>query len=143
VEVTTPDARVRQRGWLVAPAVDVHITPWFAYVAEAQLSTYVSPETGAIAGVIPIGFRLHGRGRPQPFLAIGAGVSWTSFTNLRGLDRRLNYLTQISAGVRRLRPDASAVSVELRLNHLSNLSSAPPNLGMENIAVLMGYRWPR
>lgn len=143
VEVATPGARVRERGLLVAPAVDVRITPWFAYVAEAQLSTYVSPLTGLIAGVIPIGLRLHGGGRTQPFLAVGAGISWTSFTDLRGLDRRVNYLTQIGAGVRRLRPGGSALSAELRVNHLSNWSSAPPNLGMENVAVLVGYRWPR
>jgi hypothetical protein len=143
VEVATPGDRVRERGLLVAPAVDVRITPWFAYFAEAQLSTYVSPQAGAIAGVIPIGLRLHGRGMIQPFLAVGAGVSWTSFTDLRGLDRRVNYLTQIGAGVRRLRADASALGVELRVNHFSNWSSAPPNLGMENVAVLVGYRWPR
>jgi hypothetical protein len=143
VEVATPGERAREYGLLVAPAVDVRITPWFAYVAEGQLSTYLSPQTGVVAGVIPIGLRLHGSGRTQPFLSAGAGVSWTSFTDLRGLDRRLNYLTQIGAGVRRLQPDSSALSVELRFNHLSNWSSAPPNLGMENIAVLVGYRWPR
>lgn len=143
VEVATPGDRAREYGLLVAPAIDVRITPWFAYVVEGQLSTYMSPETGVVAGVIPIGLRLHGRGRTHPFLSAGAGVSWTSFTDLRGLDRRLNYLTQIGVGVRRLQPDSSALSVELRFNHLSNWSSAPPNLGMENIAVLVGYRWPR
>lgn len=140
LEVATPGEREGERGILVVPWVGVRVASWFEYVAEAHVARYVTPMEGTIAGIAPIGWRIHGRGRMQPYVSMGAGVAWTDFTGLRGIDRRRNYLTHIGAGVRRAGASGSAVSVEARLFHLSNLSSAPPNLGMEVFTVMVGYR---
>jgi hypothetical protein len=140
LEVATAGDREGERGVLVAPSVGIRVASWFEYVVEGHLARYVSPVGGTIAGVVPIGWRIHGRGRTQPYLSMGAGLVWTDYTDLRGLDRRRNFLTQVGAGVRRVTPGGAAVSVEARLFHLSNLSSAPPNLGIEVFTVLVGYR---
>ncbi|MBA3885151.1 MAG: acyloxyacyl hydrolase [Acidobacteria bacterium] len=138
--MATPGERQGERGLLGAPSISLRVTPWFEYVVEGHVARYVRPVSGNMAGVVPLGWRIHARGRSQPYLSMGAGLVWTDFTGLRGIDQQRNYLTQIGAGVRRLRTDGSVVSVEARFFHLSNLSSAPPNLGMEVFAVLVGYR---
>jgi hypothetical protein len=140
LEVATPGEREQERGVLAAPFVGVRVASWFEYVVEAHVARYVSPVGGTIAGVAPLGWRIHGRGRTQPFVSMGAGMVWSDYSGLRGLDRRRNYLTQVGAGVRRVTAGGAAVSVEARLFHLSNLSSAPPNLGMEGVTLLVGYR---
>jgi hypothetical protein len=140
IEVATPGERAQERGILAAPFVGVRVASWFEYVAEGHAARYVGPVGGTIAGVVPLGWRIHGRGRTQPFVSMGAGMVWTSYADLRGLDRRRNYLTQVGAGVRHVTARGAAVSVEARLFHLSNLSSAPPNLGMEGVTFLVGYR---
>jgi hypothetical protein len=138
--VFTPGEREGERGFLVVPSVGVRVGSWFEWVIEGHAARYVTPVGGTIAGVAPLGWRIHGRGPTEPYVSMGAGVVWTDYTELRGLDRRRNYLTQIGAGVRRITGNGSAVSVEARLFHLSNLSSAPPNLGLEGVTVLVGYR---
>jgi hypothetical protein len=140
LEVATPGEREQERGVLIAPFVGVRVASWFEYVVEGHVARYVSPVGGTIAGVVPLGWRIHGRGRTQPYVSMGAGMVWTDYTDLRGLDQRRNYLTQLGGGVRRVTSRGAAVSVEARLFHLSNLSSAPPNLGMEGITLLVGYR---
>lgn len=140
LEVATAGDREGERGVLLAPSVGVRLASWFEYVVEAHASRYFTPTGGTVAGVVPVGWRIHGGGRTQPYVSMGAGIVWADFTNLRGIDRRRNYITQIGAGVRRMRADGSALFVEARLFHLSNLSSAPPNLGMEVFTVLVGYR---
>jgi hypothetical protein len=141
-EVATAGERGSERGLMAAPSLSIRVGPWFEYVLEGHVSHYVAPEDGTVLGIVPAGFRLHSRGRTQAYLSAGAGLAWTDFEGLRGLDRRRNYLTQIGAGVRRVREHGDALSVEARFFHLSNLSSAPPNLGIEVFAVLVGYRLP-
>jgi hypothetical protein len=140
LEVAIAGDRDGERGALVAPAVDVRLASWFEYVIEGHVSRYFAPTGGTVAGVVPIGWRLHGRGQTQPYVSMGAGIVWADFTDLRGIERRRNYLTQVGAGVRRVTAGGAAVSVEARLFHLSNLSSAPPNLGIEVFTVLVAYR---
>jgi hypothetical protein len=139
IEVSTPARRERERGIAVVPSVGLRVTSWFEYVIEGHAARYVSPVGGTIAGLVPIGWRIHTGGRTQPFVSMGAGLTWTDFARLYGLDRRMNYLTQIGGGVRHVTGGGSVISVETRFFHLSNLSSAPPNLGMEGVLVLVGY----
>jgi hypothetical protein len=142
LEVATPGERQREGGVLAVPSLAIGVASWFELVIEGHAAGYVTPVGGHMVGVVPIGWRLHAPGRIQPYVSGGAGLTWTNLTGLTGLERRRNYLTQIGGGVRHTRANGSAVSVEARLFHLSNLSSAPPNLGMEVFAVLVGYRLP-
>lgn len=143
LEVATAGDRESQRGLVVVPSLGIGVASWFEYVVEGHAARYFTPVAGNVAGVVPVGLRFHSRGPTQVHLAAGAGVVWTNLTEIRGIDRRRNYLTQIGAGVRRVRTDGSAISVEARFLHLSNLSSAPPNLGIEVFTVLVGYRFAR
>jgi hypothetical protein len=52
------------------------------------------------------------------------------------------YLAPVTGMMAGVVPVGSALSVEARLFHLSNMSSAPPNLGLEAVTVLVGYRRP-
>jgi hypothetical protein len=143
LEVATPGDRPGERGVLGVPSISLRATSWLEYVVEAHAARYVTPDGGTVAGLVPFGWRIHGRGSTQPYLSLGAGVVWAGFTRLRGIDRRRNYLTHIGGGVRRARADGSSIFVEARLSHFSNLGSAPPNLGMEVVAVMVGYRFAR
>jgi hypothetical protein len=143
LEVATAGERASQRGMLAVPSLGIGVTSWFDYVIEGHVAAYLTPETGYVAGVVPVGLRFHSRGRTQAFAALGAGLAWTNLTGLRGIERRRNYLTQVGGGVRWWRTDGTAISLEARLLHLSNLGAAPPNLGIEVFTVLVGYRFSR
>ena len=142
-EVATAGDRESQRGVLVVPALGVRVASWFEYTLEGHLSRHVTPVSGNVFGIVPIGFRVHTRGRTQVHLTAGAGLVWSDLAGLRGVEQRRNYITQIGAGIGRVGARGSGLSVEARLFHLSNLHAAPPNLGMEVFTVLVRYRLPR
>lgn len=144
-EVATAGDRESQRGVLAVPALGIRVASWFEYTIEGHISRHVSPASGNVFGFVPLGFRLHTRARTrtQIHLSAGAGLVWSDLTGLHGVEQRRNFLTQLGAGIARLDARGSGVSLEARLFHLSNLHAAPPNLGMEVFAVLVGYRLPR
>ena len=142
-EVATAGDRASQRAVLGVPALVIRVTSWFDYTVEGHLSRHVTPVSGNVFGIVPVGFRLHRGSRTQVHLSAGAGLVWTDLAGLHGVDQRRNFLTQIGTGIARVGANGSGVSLEARLFHLSNLHGAPPNLGMDAIAVLVGYRLPR
>ncbi len=142
-EVATAGERESQFAVLGVPAMTIRVLSWFDYAVEGHLSRHVTPESGNVFGIVPIAFRVHTKGRTQAHVSLGAGIVWTDLDGVHGLDQRRNYITQLGAGVARVRPNGSAVSVEGRFFHLSNLNGAPPNLGMEVFTVLVGYRFRR
>ena len=131
-EVATAGDRESQQGLLAVPALGIRV-----------VSRHLTPVSGNVFGIVPLGFRFHTRGRTQIHLDAGAGLVWSDLAGLRGVEQRRNYITQIGGGIARRGARGSGVSVEARLFHLSNLHAAPPNLGMEAFAVLVGYRLPR
>ena len=143
VEVATAGNRDSQRGLIAVPTLGVRVASWFEYTLEGHLSRHVTPVSGNVLGVVPVGFRIHMGPRKQVHLSAGAGLTWTDLTGLHGVEQRRNYITQIGAGITRHGADGSGLSLEARLFHMSNLHAAPPNLGMEGITVLVGYRLPR
>ena len=142
-EIAVAGERASQRAALAVPTVAIKVAPWFDYTAEGHLSRHVSPLSGNVFGIVPIGFRVHHGARTQLHLAAGAGVVWTDLDGLHGVEQRRNFITQIGVGITRVGANRSGVSLEARFFHLSNLHAAPPNLGMEMFALLVGYRLPR
>ena len=142
-EVATAGDRASQRGVLVVPTLGVRVSSWFEYTLEGHLSRHVTPVSGNVFGIVPIGFRLRTGTRTQVHLSAGAGIVWSDLAGLHGVEQRRNFITQIGAGIARVGAKGSGLSLEARLFHLSNLHAAPPNLGMEAVAVLVGYRLPR
>jgi hypothetical protein len=142
-EVAVAGERPSQRAALAVPTLAIRVASWFDYTAEGHLSRHVSPVSGNVFGIVPIGFRLHRGERTQLHLAAGAGLVWTDLDGLHGVEQRRNFLTQIGFGIARVGANGAGVSLEARFFHLSNLHAAPPNLGMEMFALLVGYRVPR
>ena len=142
-EVATAGDRESQRGVLAVPAVGIRVASWFEYAVEGHLSRHVTPASGNVFGIVPVGFRVRTGPRKLLHFSAGAGVVWTDLAGLRGVEQRRNYITQIGAGITKAGRRGSGVSLEARLFHLSNLHAAPPNLGMEVFTLLAGYRLPR
>lgn len=142
-EVATAGDRESQRGLLAVPALGVRVASWFEYTLEGHFSRHVDPVSGNVFGIVPVGFKVRMGPRKLLHLSAGAGIVWSDLAGLRGVEQRRNYITQIGAGITRPGRKGSGLSVEARLFHLSNLHAAPPNLGMEAVALLVGYRFPR
>ena len=142
-EVATAGDRESQRGLVAVPALGLRVASWFEYTLEGHLSRHVTPVSGNVFGIVPLGFRFHTRDRTQLHLSGGAGIAWSDLTGVRGVEQRRNYITQIGAGITKAGRRGAGLSLEARLFHLSNLHAAPPNLGMEVFTVLVGYRLPR
>jgi hypothetical protein len=142
-EVATAGERESQRAVLGVPALTVRLFSWVDYAVEGHLSRHVTPVSGNVFGIVPIAFRVHSKGRTQVHLSLGSGIAWSDLAGLHGVEQRQNFVTHLGAGMSRVRPNGSGVSVEARFFHMSHLHAAPPNLGMEVFTVLVGYRLPR
>ena len=142
-ETSVAGGREPQRAVLVVPSLTLRVASWFDYAVEGHFARHVTPVTANEFGIVPIAFRLHTGGRTQIHLSGGVGVVWSGLAGIHGLEQRQNYLTQLGAGFARVRANGSALSVETRFYHLSNDGAKPPNLGMEQISVLVGYRLSR
>jgi hypothetical protein len=142
-EVATAGERESQRAILGVPALTVKLFSWVDYVVEGHLSRHVTPVSGNVFGFVPVAFRVHTTRRTQVHLSLGSGIVWSDLAGLHGVEQRQNFATHLGAGIARVRDNGSAVSLEARFFHMSNLHAAPPNLGMEVFTVLVGYRLPR
>ncbi len=142
-ETSVAGGRAPQRAVLGVPSLTLRVASWFDYAVEGHFARHVTPVTANEFGIVPIAFRLHTGGRTQVHLSGGVGVVWSGLAGIHGLEQRQNYITQLGAGFARVRANGSAVSLETRFYHLSNDGAKPPNLGIEQISLLVGYRLPR
>ena len=127
---------------LIAPAVSYAFSRRFEVFVEGHLAGYFAPD-GYMLGIVPIGGRYYfSAGTVRPYLALGAGFGWTNLEELEELDRRFNYILQACVGARLNRPGGGAWTVEARINHLSNAGTVLPNLGLNAIVFLGGWRFP-
>jgi hypothetical protein len=134
--------RAEEKLLLVAPAVAYPFSRRFELFVEGHLSGYFSPD-GYMLGIVPIGGRYYfSSGETQPYLALGAGFGWTNLEDLDELDRRFNYILQACVGVRWNRPEGNAWTLEARISHLSNAGTVLPNLGLNSVVFLAGWRFP-
>jgi hypothetical protein len=142
-ETSVAGGRAPQRAVLGVPSLTFRVASWFDYAVEGHFARHVTPVTANEFGIVPIAFRLHTGGRTQVHLSGGGGVVWTGLAGIHGLEQRQNYITQLGAGVARVRANGSAISLGILFYHLSNDGAKPPNLGIEQISFLVGYRLPR
>jgi len=133
--------RSEERLLLFEPGVSVRLGDRLEYVAEAHLAHYFQP-AGYMVGVMPLGLRYFvGNGRVLPYASIGAGGGWTDLKELDEIDRRFNFLLQGGVGVRGQLSDGRAWTFEARLSHYSNAHTVLPNLGLNTIVFLGGFRF--
>jgi hypothetical protein len=127
---------------LVAPAVAYPLSRRFELVAEGHFSGYFTPD-GYMLGIVPFGVRYRfSDAAMQPYVALGAGFGWTDLVELDELDRRLNFILQGGIGLRWNQPKGGAWTLETRLSHLSNAGTVRPNLGLNALVFLGGWRFP-
>ena len=125
---------------LFVPAVSFRVSSRLEYIVEGHLAQYFSPG-GTMFGVMPLGGRLYlGSGRTLPYVSIGGGFGWTNL-EIQEIDRRFNFLLQGSVGVRRAVSETAALTLEARLAHISNGGTKAPNLGLNCLVVLAGWRF--
>jgi hypothetical protein len=133
------ESRSDERALLIAPSVSFAQASWLDFVVEGHLAQYFSP-AGYVIGVTP-GWRLYlGSRRWRPFVAGGFGVSTTDLNQLHEIDRRFNFLSQASVGLQIGTAGGRAFTLETRFYHMSNGSTEPPNIGLNGLAVLAGWR---
>ncbi len=110
------------------------------WVVEGHLAKYFRPD-GFAAGLVPVGVRyfLEG-GRLAPYAGMGAGFGWSDL-KVEEIDRRFNFILHAGIGVRgTLRADR-AWMIEARLLHYSNAGTVQPNLGLNSVVILGGWRF--
>ena len=133
--------RSHERLFLFEPGVGLRLGPRFEYVAEAHVARYFSPE-GYMVGVVPLGVRYNaGSAAIRPYFQVGLGLGWTDLTELDVIDRRFNFLIQGSVGLRGAITETQAWTFEARYSHVSNAGTAYPNLGLNCLVFLLGWRF--
>lgn len=126
---------------LFEPSVGLRISSRLEYLIEGHFAQYFTPK-GYMVGVMPVGGRLYlGHGKTLPYVSIGGGLGWTDLTQLEEIDRRFNFLLQANAGVRWTISDSQALTFEGRLAHISNGGTERPNLGLNSLVFLAGWRF--
>ncbi len=125
---------------LFAPAAGFRVSSRLEYIVEGHFAQYFTPK-GYMLGVMPVGARLYlGSGRTLPYISIGGGLGWTNL-KVEEIDRRFNFLLQGSLGVRRAVSENQALTLEARLAHISNGGTERPNLGLNCLVLLAGWRF--
>lgn len=135
--------RGRSHEWsvLVVPAANVRLGPRIEYTVEGHFAGFLHP-AGYMLGWMPVGARYYfGRGNTLPYFSIGGGFGWTDLVELDEIDRRFNFLLQGSAGIRRSVASGGEWTLEARWDHISNAGTKLPNLGLNSVVVLAGWRF--
>jgi hypothetical protein len=126
---------------LFEPSVGLRISSRLEYLIEGHFARYFTP-LGYMVGLMPVGGRFYvGSGTTLPYISIGGGFGWTDLTPLEEIDRRFNFLLQGSLGVRRTISDGEALTFEARVAHISNGGTELPNLGLNSVVFLAGWRF--
>jgi len=131
-----------ERQVIFAPELVKPLGRHWEYVVEGHLSRFTSPP-GYFAGALPVGARyLPLISRLQPFVSVQAGFGWTDLNDIPELSRRFNFLLQGDLGARWNVGEGRSWQVSGRLLHISNGGTREPNLGLNVIVLLVGWRLP-
>jgi len=128
--------------FLFEPNVAFRLGSRFEYVVEGHFARYFSPE-GYMVGVVPVGARYTAPSATaiRPYAYVGLGFGWTDLTQLDEIDRRFNFLIQGSVGLRGAVTETQAWTFEARYSHISNAGTELPNLGLNCLVFLAGWRF--
>jgi len=126
---------------LFVPSVNIRLGRRIEYSIEAHFAQYFTP-SGYMLGVMPVGARyFFSGGATLPYFSVGAGFGWTNLVELDEIDRRFNFLLQASAGIRHCVGTAGEWTLEVRWDHISNAGTELPNLGLNSVVLLGGWRF--
>jgi len=134
-------AETREYVLMVAPSAAWRLSSRLEYVAEGHLAGYLAP-SGYMLGVVPLGARLSiGSGAARPYFELGAGCGWTDLNEIPEISRRFNFILQGGVGARRMFADGRGWTLEARLSHYSNANTVRPNISLNCLVVLAGWRF--
>jgi hypothetical protein len=133
--------RSNEHLFLFQPGVSFRLGPRLEWVIEGHFARYTTPE-GYMIGVLPLEGRYYvGHGKYLPYLFLGAGLGWTDLERLDEIDRRFNFLLAGGVGIRGAVSATQAWTVEARWSHVSNAGTELPNLGLNMLVFLLGWRF--
>ncbi len=131
----------RERQVVLTPSVGFRLSSRLEFVSAATFEQYLEP-AGYFVGLLPAGLRISiGKDEVLPYVGIGLGFGWTDLTDLRELSRRFNFRLESYGGLRIPVDDTSAWTLEGRYQHTSNAGTSYPNLGINSMVVLAGWRF--
>ncbi len=137
----TAGATTNERLLLFAPSVGFPMSGRLEWVVEGHFAQYFAP-SGYMVGIVPIALRYcFGGGSLRPYVFGGGGGGWTSLEALPEIDRRFNFILEGAVGVRGAIANGQAWTLEARLVHYSNAHTEEPNLGLNSIVFLAGWRF--
>lgn len=132
--------RTEERLLMAQPQAGFRLGPRLEYLIEGHLAKYFRPD-GFAAGLAPLGARyFFGSGNVAPYFGLGAGFGWTDL-KVEEIDRRFNFMLQAGLGVRGTPRPGRAWMVEARWLHYSNAGTVLPNLGLNAVVLLGGWRF--
>jgi len=125
---------------VLEPQVGFRLGPRFEYMIEGHLARYFRPD-GFAAGLVPVGARyFFGGGKVAPYMELGAGFCWTNL-DVDVINRRFNFILQGGVGVVGSTEPGHSWTVEARWVHYSNAGTVLPNLGLNAVVLLVGWRF--
>jgi hypothetical protein len=121
-----------QWGWRLSSAVEL--------VVEGHFAGYLGDPSSWFFGILPLGARFEfGKTGVRPYLALQAGFGWTDLDVIE-IDRRFNYILSGGIGMRWPRWSHGDGILEVRILHYSNAGTVLPNLGLNSIVLVGGWR---
>jgi Lipid A 3-O-deacylase (PagL) len=133
--------RSEEHLFLFEPGVSFRLGPRLEWVVEGHFARYFTPE-GYMVGLVPLEARYYaGSGRILAYFFFGAGLGWTDLTQLDEIDRRFNFLLEGGVGLRGALSGRQGWSFEARWSHISNAGTVLPNLGLNCLVFLAGWRF--
>jgi len=123
--------------WLAARDIDARwiIEPWVAFVSDR----HGKKQTDSFEiGVSPLFARLTlGQAAWRPFVEGGESILYTDLRK-QDLGTRVQFASQIGAGLEYQLDDDTAVAFAIRFRHMSNAGMARPNPGLNTLYALVG-----
>ena len=139
--VNVNSGRSHELALFAHPGISFRIGPRFEWLIEGHFAHFFSPG-GYMVGAMPIGGRLYiGNGRRLVYATFGAGAGWTNLAELDEIDQKFNFLLQTGLGLRSPISDTQAWTLEVRWSHISNAGMNQPNLGLNMLVFLGGFRF--
>ncbi|HTO89187.1 MAG TPA: acyloxyacyl hydrolase [Thermoanaerobaculia bacterium] len=129
-----------EQALVLEPQAGFRLGPRFEYLMEGHLARYFRPD-GFAAGLVPVDARyFFGTGKVAPYLELGVGFCWTNL-DVEEINRRFNFILQGGLGVVGSPERDHTWTLEARWLHYSNAGTVLPNLGLNTIVLLLGWRF--
>ena len=110
-------------------------------LVELPVSAVVSPDTSAmVGGNLLAAYRFTASDTWQPYIFGGGGLIY-SFADIKGMGAELNGNYQFAVGLERHLDQGRALLAEIRFHHVSNAGTRDPNVPLNGLKFMVGFRF--